>query len=57
MGYKLKNNGPTINLKLFALNENEIDSLVQTVQACCSDIGMQFGISKCSVLTMNHGES
>ena len=63
MGYKLKNNGPTINhlffmddLKLFARNENEIDSLVQTVQACCSDIGMQFGISKCSVLTMKRGK-
>ena len=46
MGYKLENNGPTINhmffmddLKLFARNENEIDSL-----------------SKCSVLTMKRGK-
>ena len=63
MGYNLSKEGPTINhmffmddLKLFARNENEIDSLVQTVQACCGDIGMEFGISKCAVLSMKRGK-
>lgn len=64
MGYKLTKEGPVINhmffmddLKLFARNENEIDSLVQTVQLCCEDIGMQFGISKCAVLSMKRGKT
>ena len=63
MGYKLNKDGTTINhlffmddLNLFARNENEIDSLVQTVNLCCSDIGMEFGISKCAVLSMKRGE-
>ena len=64
MGYKLNKDGTTINhlffmddLKLFARNENEIDSLVQTVNLCCSDIGMEFGISKCAVLYMKRGKN
>ena len=31
---------------------NEIDSLVKTVETCCSDIGMEFGIAKCAVLNL-----
>ena len=63
MGYKLSKDGPMINhmffmddLKLFAKSENEIDSLVQSVQLCCKDIGMEFGISKCAVLAMKRGK-
>ena len=32
------------NLKLFANNEKEIDSLVQTVRIFSDDIGMKFGL-------------
>lgn len=58
MGYKLEKNGPMINhmlfmddLKVFAKNDNEVDSLVQTIRQCSTDIGMEFGISKCAVVT------
>ena len=63
MEYKLKKEGPSLNhmffmddLKLFARSENEIYSLVQTVQLCCEDIGMEFDISKCADLTMKRGK-
>ena len=63
MGYKMDKEGPELNhllfmddLKLFAKKENEIDSLVQTVNVCSKDIGMEFGISKCAVVTMHRGK-
>jgi hypothetical protein len=63
MGYQLEKNGPKINhllfmddLKLFAKNENEIDSLVQTVQQCSDDIRMEFGISKCATVSLKRGK-
>lgn len=63
MGYDLGKNGPRLNhllfmddLKLFGRTEREIDSMVETVRLCSSDIGMEFGISKCSVLTMKRGK-
>ena len=63
MGYKLGKTGPTINhllfmvdIKLFAKNDNEIDSLVHTVRICSSDIGMEMGISKCALVTMKRGK-
>lgn len=63
IGYKLEKKGPEINhllfmddLKLFAKNEEQVDSLVQTVHLCCKDIGMEFGISKCAVVTMQRGK-
>ena len=43
------------DLKLFAKNENEIDSLVSTVNLINQDIGMQFGVKKCGVVTMKRG--
>ena len=62
MGYKLEKGGPMINLmlfmddlKIFARNDNEVDSLVQTIGQCSTDIGMEFGISKCSVVTLKRG--
>ena len=62
MGYKLEKDGPMINhmlfmddLKIFARNDNEVDSLVQTIRQCSTDIGMEFGISKCAVVTLKRG--
>jgi hypothetical protein len=63
LGYKMGKDDPEINhlifmddLKLFAKDENQIDSLVKTVNICCTDIGMEFGISKCALLTMHRGK-
>ena len=60
MGYKVDKQSLTINhmlfmddLKLFGKSMNEIDSLVKTVETCCSEIGMVFGIAKCAVLNLN----
>ena len=44
------------DLKLFTKNESQIDSLVQTVWLCCKDIGMEFGIAKYAVLTLQRGQ-
>ena len=44
------------DLKLFAKNEKEIDSLVQTVQVFCEDIEMKFGLEKCAATTMTRGK-
>ena len=43
------------DLKLYARNENQLDSLVQTVRIISKDIGMKFGIEKCAVLVMKRG--
>lgn len=71
MGYQLSKGpndkkgckGPLLNhmlfmddLKLFSKTDREIDSLVETVRLCSSDIGMEFGISKCAVLSMKRGK-
>ena len=44
------------NLKLFAKNEDQIDSLVNTVRIFSEDIKMEFGLSKCGVLIMKRGK-
>ena len=61
MGYTL--DGVKINhllfmddLKLFAKNENEIDSLTSTVNLISQDIGVEFGIKKCGVVTLRRGK-
>ena len=38
--------------KLFAKNENELESLLQTVWIYSQDIGMEFGIEKYAMLVM-----
>ena len=38
-------------LKLFGKSEDQIDSLVQTVQLLSEDIRMEFVLKKCSVLS------
>ena len=63
MGYQLEKNGPKIShmlfmddLKLFGKTDNEIDSLVQTVQQWSADIKMEFGISKCAAVALKRGK-
>ena len=43
------------DLKLFGENEKELDSLVSTVKMISKDVGMEFGIKKCGVVTMKRG--
>ena len=43
-------------LKLYGKTMQELDSLDQTVRIFNSDIGMQFGISKCAMLKMKRGK-
>ena len=61
--YQLKKGGEKINhllfmndLKLFAKNEEQIDSLVNSVRIFSDDIKMEFGLSKCAVLIMKRGK-
>ena len=60
--YELKKGGQKINhllfmddLKLFVKNEDQIDSLVNTVKIFSEDIKMEFGLPKCGVLIMKRG--
>ena len=41
------------DLKLFAKSYEQIDSLVQTVHTFSIDIGMEFGIKKCTKTRKN----
>ena len=43
------------DLKLYAKDEKQLDSLVNTVQIFSLDIGMEFGIGKCGILVMKRG--
>ena len=61
--YELRKGGKKINhllfmdnLKLFTKNEDQIDSLVNTVRIFSEDIKMEFGLSKCGVLIMKRGK-
>ena len=44
------------DLKLFAKNRNQMDSLVKTVHVFSTDIGMELGLSKCGVLVLKKGK-
>ena len=44
------------DLKLYAKNEEQIDSLVRTVHIFSTDIGMEFGIKKCGVRILKRGK-
>ena len=44
------------DLKLFGKNEDQIDSLVNTVHEYSKDIGMEFGLNKCGLLIMKRGK-
>ena len=62
-GYKLSTLHEKINhrmymddIKLFAKNEKELETLKQTVRIYCQDIGMEFDIEKCAMLVMKSGK-
>ena len=40
------------DIKLFAQNEKELETLIHTVRIYNQDIGMDFGIEKCAMLEM-----
>ena len=40
------------DIKLFAKNEKELETLIHTVRIYCQDIGMEFGIEKYALLVM-----
>ena len=39
-------------LKLYAINEKSLESFIPTVRVFSNDIGMEFGMEKCAVLTL-----
>ena len=62
-GYKFSKSHEKINylmymddIKLFAKNEKELGSLIETVRIYSQDIGMEFGIEKCAMLVMKSGK-
>ena len=61
-GYHLKNTDRSIShllfmddLKLYAKNKVMLEELVGVVKGYSDDIGMEFGMSKCAVLTVEKG--
>ena len=62
-GYKLCRSQEKINhlmymddIKLFAKNEKELETLIQAVRIYSQDKGMEFGIEKCTMLVMKSGK-
>ena len=43
-------------LKLLSKSEEQMDTLARTVHVFSTDIGMEFGMKKCGVLTMKRGK-
>ena len=43
------------DVKLFAKNEKELETLIQNFRIYSPDIGMEFGIGKCAILVMKRG--
>ena len=62
-GYKLSKSQEKINhlmymddIKLFAKNEKELETLIHAVRIYSQDIGMEFGREKCAMLVMKSGK-
>ena len=62
-GYKLGRSQEKVNhlmymddIKLFANNEKELETLIHTVRIYSRDIGMEFGIERCAMLVMKSGK-
>ena len=54
--YKLNHLLSMDELKLFSKSEYQSDTLVRTVHFFRTDIGMEFGMKKCGILTMAKGK-
>ena len=61
-GYDLGNGNGVINhllfmddLKVYGKNQNQVDTLVQTIRVVTTDMRMEFGINKCAMLIMKRG--
>ena len=44
------------DLKLYAKDIRQLDSLVQTVRIFSNDIGIEFGIQKCAMVELKRGK-
>ena len=44
------------DIKVFAKNQTELESLIQTIRIYTQDIGMEFGIEKCAMLVIKKGK-
>ena len=44
------------DLKIYSKTERELQSLVHTVQMISKDIGMEFGMDKCSTVRIKKGK-
>ena len=44
------------DIKLFAKNEKELETLIHTVRIYSQDIEMEFGFEKCALLVMKSGK-
>ena len=62
-GYQFKGRHEKINhllcmddLKLYGKDEAQIDSLVKSVYTFSTDIGMEFGLTKCGVIILKRGK-
>ena len=44
------------NIKLFAKNEKELETLIKTIRIHRQDRGMNFGLEKCAMLIMRSGK-
>ena len=44
------------DIKVFAKNQKELETLIQTIRIYSLDIGMEFGIEKLTMLTMKIGK-
>ena len=63
VGYKLSRSQEKVShlmymddIKLFAKNEKELETLIYTVRIYSRDLGMEFGIEKCAMLVMKSGK-
>ena len=61
-GYDLGDGNGVINhllfkgdLKVYSKNQNQVDTLVQTIRVVTTDMRMEFGINKCAMLIMKRG--
>ena len=46
----------TDDIKVFAKNKKELETLIHAVKIYSLDIGMEFGIEKCAMLVMKSGK-